>query len=435
MIIIELTGTVLKNRYCILEQIGKGGNARVFLARDLELGILRAVKELPVSGKKEARFLASMNHDSLPKMVDYEENNQNCYIVMEYIKGETLGEALRRGKRFTGKEIAGLGYSLAQVLGYLHKRKPPVFYGDLKPDNLMLSESGKLFLIDLGSAVAGYEKTQRTCMGTEGFAAPEQYEGRISAASDIYSLGRTLEVLAGRGRLYCLAAFPSLEVTLLRCCMKEEKLRYQNMEILEKKFRKLCKGTGGKRVWMFGSMAGIFLLFAGAALFWGIKKKEPPDFQDRITEITEVYYREEFLEGDLKERKPLCSQAEKRLLELLREYRGKREYRRIMKLLALNSIYAGEEEQAALYYEQILRYDGSFREIYGEYGMFLLRTGQEEGCAELWEEYQKKEREGGLEEGSAWNLEIWEKEMEEKREKRKEDHEKKKKENAKRNPS
>lgn len=106
-----------------------------------------------------------------------------------------------------------------------------------------------------------------------------------------------------------------------------------------------------------------------------------------------------------------------------------------MKLLALNSIYAGEEEQAALYYEQILRYDGSFREIYGEYGMFLLRTGQEEGCAELWEEYQKKEREGGLEEGSAWNLEIWEKEMEEKREKRKEDHEKKKKENAKRNPS
>ena len=57
MIIIELTGTVLKNRYCILEQIGKGGNARVFLARDLELGILRAVKELPVSGKKEARFV------------------------------------------------------------------------------------------------------------------------------------------------------------------------------------------------------------------------------------------------------------------------------------------------------------------------------------------------------------------------------------------
>ena len=141
-----MTGTVLKNRYCILEQIGKGGTARVYLARDLELGTLRAVKELPVSGKKEARFLASMEHDSLPKMVDYDENSKNCYIIMEYIKGETLGELLRKGKIFTVKEIIGFGISLTQVLGYLHGRKPPVFYGDLKPENLMLSESGKLFL-------------------------------------------------------------------------------------------------------------------------------------------------------------------------------------------------------------------------------------------------------------------------------------------------
>ena len=425
-----MTGTVLKNRYCILEQIGKGGNARVYLARDLELGVLRAVKELPVSGKKEARFLASMEHDSLPKMVDYEENGQNCYIIMEYIKGETLGESLRKGKKFTGKEIVSFGISLTQALGYLHRRKPPVFYGDLKPDNLMLSESGKLFLIDLGSAVAGYEKMQRTCMGTEGFAAPEQYEGRISAASDVYGLGRTLEVLTGRSALYRFAAFPGLALVLARCCISEEKLRYQDMETLGKKFQKLRRRPEGKMMWILAGVIAMLLLFVSSALLLGGKKKGEPDFQDRVTMVTEFYYKEEFLKGQPKDRKALCDEAEKLLQELLRQYRGKREYRRIMKLLVQNRVLTGDEEQAALYYEQILRYDGSFREIYGDYGMFLLRTGQKEGAMELWKEYRKKEKEGGLEEGSARNLEIWEKEMREKAGRKGENREKTKRQNT-----
>lgn len=425
-----MTGTVLKNRYCILEQIGKGGNARVYLARDLELGTLRAVKELPVSGKKEARFLASMEHDSLPKMVDYDENSKNCYIIMEYIKGETLGELLRKGKIFTVKEIIGFGISLTQVLEYLHGRKPPVFYGDLKPENLMLSESGKLFLIDLGSAVAGYEKTQRVCMGTEGFAAPEQYEGRISAASDIYGLGRTLEVLTGKSALYRFAVFPGLALILARCCIREEKLRYQDMETLGKKFQKLRRRPEGKIMWILAGVIAMLLLFVSGVLLLGGKKKGEPDFQDRITMVTDFYYKEEVLKGQPKDRKALCDEAEKLLQELLRQYRGKYEYRRIMKLLAQNRVLTGDEEQAALYYEQILRYDGSFREIYGDYGMFLLRTGQKEGAMELWKEYQKKEKEGGLEEGSARNLEIWEKEMREKTGRKGDNREKTKRQNT-----
>ena len=425
-----MTGTVLKNRYCILEQIGKGGTARVYLARDLELGTLRAVKELPVSGKKEARFLASMEHDSLPKMVDYDENSKNCYIIMEYIKGETLGELLRKGKIFTVKEIIGFGISLTQVLGYLHGRKPPVFYGDLKPENLMLSESGKLFLIDLGSAVAGYEKTQRVCMGTEGFAAPEQYEGRISAASDIYSVsGRTLEVLTGKSALYRFAVFPGLALILARCCIRGRSCAIRIWK-LGQKISKLRRRPEGKIMWILAGVIAMLLLFVSGVLLLGGKKKGEPDFQDRITMVTDFYYKEEVLKGQPKDRKALCDEAEKLLQELLRQYRGKYEYRRIMKLLAQNRVLTGDEEQAALYYEQILRYDGSFREIYGDYGMFLLRTGQQEGAMELWKEYQKKKKEGGLEEGSAGNLEIWEKEMREKTGRKGDNREKTKRQNT-----
>ena len=87
------------------------------------------------------------------KIIDYVETGEYCYLIMEYIKGQSLGELLRSGKRFSLREILALGKEIARVLEYLHSRKPPVCYGDLKPDNLMFSETGHLYLIDLGLMV------------------------------------------------------------------------------------------------------------------------------------------------------------------------------------------------------------------------------------------------------------------------------------------
>ena len=77
-------------RYCVLEQIGSGGEGHLYLARDMELGIYRAVKELPISKKREARLLRLLEHPSIPRMIDYVENEENCYLVMEYIRGNTI---------------------------------------------------------------------------------------------------------------------------------------------------------------------------------------------------------------------------------------------------------------------------------------------------------------------------------------------------------
>lgn len=84
---IELTGIILKGRYCIMERIGRGGEGDLYLARDLELGIYRAVKELPAEKKREAGLFRLLEHPSLPKMIDYTEQNDHCYLVMEYIRG------------------------------------------------------------------------------------------------------------------------------------------------------------------------------------------------------------------------------------------------------------------------------------------------------------------------------------------------------------
>ena len=130
---IELTGIILKGRYCIMERIGRGGEGDLYLARDLELGIYRAVKELPAEKKREAGLFRLLEHPSLPKMIDYTEQNDHCYLVMEYIRGKSLGQYLNEGRIFSGEEILSIAGTVLQILKYLHSRKPAVYYGDLKP--------------------------------------------------------------------------------------------------------------------------------------------------------------------------------------------------------------------------------------------------------------------------------------------------------------
>lgn len=198
---IDLTGIILKGRYCIVEQIGRGGEGSMYLARDLELGIFRAVKELPASSRREAGLLRLLEHPCLPKMIDYAERGNFCYIIMEYIHGRSLEEYMREGYVFSIEEILCIGDVTLQVLEYFHSRKPAVFYGDLKPANIMMTDQKRLYLVDFGSAVFSYSASYKETKGTRGYAAPEQLQGKISAASDFYALGKTMEVLCGKKKI------------------------------------------------------------------------------------------------------------------------------------------------------------------------------------------------------------------------------------------
>ena len=106
----------------------------MYLARDLELGVYRAVKELPLNRKREAKLLRLLDHPFLPAMTDYTEQGDHCYLVMEYIRGKSLRQYLEDGRIFTAEEIIETGRKVLQIFGYLHSRKPAVYYGDLKPD-------------------------------------------------------------------------------------------------------------------------------------------------------------------------------------------------------------------------------------------------------------------------------------------------------------
>lgn len=204
--------------YLFLHRIGRGGTAQVWKAAGIPRGGLWALKirnkteddlfclqmeaelleELTNTGKAAPGSLCG----EFPRFQEYFQTSEREVLVMEYLRGITLGESLRRGKRYFAAEILEIAVSLCGILEKLHGCTPPVLYLDLSPDNIILERGGGLRLTDLGTAAAWRSKEKRdgfVMTGTPGFAAPEQYQGEASPASDIYSLGMLLRVLNAFG--------------------------------------------------------------------------------------------------------------------------------------------------------------------------------------------------------------------------------------------
>ena len=348
MVIIELVGRILKGRYCILEQIGAGGGGHLYLARDMELGCLWAVKEIPFSEKKEAKLLRLLEHPGMPRMIDYVEKEDRCYLVMEFIRGMSLDQWMKKGRTFSCEEILRYGIEIAGVLKYLHSQKPPIFYGDLKPANLMLTEEGRLCLVDFGSAVVGYTREQGLCTGTRGYAAPEQLQGQMDQVSDVYTLGRTLWALMGKKRLRCLLKMPAMAVVLGRCCAKKPKYRYQDMEAVEKALCRVKKGLGKGR-YTVGVSVATALAFVAAGTFMLMSERKP-DYWSALTEATSAYYQDGFTGGE--ERSAICDRVREKLQAMLRQYTDKEEQEYLLLLLEANAEAAKTEESLSVSHQE-----------------------------------------------------------------------------------
>lgn len=406
----SLIGTIIKGRYCVLEKLGKGGQGKLYLVRDIELGILWAMKEMPSNRKKEARFLRILSHPSLPKMIDYAERGDKCYLIMEYIKGNSLGELQREHHKLSVEKIIEYAIETAEVLHYLHNIKPPVYYADLKPDNLLISESGKLYLVDFGSAVFGYRANHRQTTGTVGFAAPEQYKGITDEKSDIYTFGRTFQSLLGKRRFLYYLKEPNISWIFWKCTKQNPKKRYSSIGQVKKQLEKSRlkkKKSISKDMW--GVTALILLLLISNIWMVSISRNsmENRGFYHALTEVTDLYGQMAFVNGSAVTRNKICTQAERKLKTLLKTYKKNEEQRKLLQLLAINGEWL-ENEKADFYYRQLLLYEDSWRESYVSYGIYLWKQEKKRQSLSLWEEYQNKERNGALEGEAGPNYRIWE---------------------------
>jgi uncharacterized protein len=295
--------------YQVLQELGQGGMARVFLGHDPRADRQVAIKVLLEANQaapqyrtrflREARALAKVEHPNVVRLFDLGEHQGTLYIALAYHARGSLGDRLSRAGPLPVEEVLRLGRGLASGISAAHAAG--VLHRDLKPDNVLLGEDGLALLTDFGLAKdLGREgQTQDltksgTLQGTPGYWAPEQARGTpngVGPWTDVYGLGAILyAALSGRapfvgeGLLAILAATeyqappplrsfrrdvpPALESVVLRCLEKDPQARWASAAELESALES-CPAGGSSRPlpWAMISLAGAGLALGGSLVF------------------------------------------------------------------------------------------------------------------------------------------------------------------------
>jgi serine/threonine protein kinase len=206
--------TIVGSRYRVVKALGGGGMKLVYLAEDLRLAARPCAlaemvdsitnpqmqSQAVAAFQREADMLAELNNEHIPRIYDRFNEQNRHYLVMEFVDGVTLEQALKDdGGKLDPKRVVEIALQILDTLDYLHKLEPPVIYRDLKPSNVMITPSGQVKLIDFGIARHFQPLSNATMIGTQGYAPPEQYRGKVEARSDLYALGATMHhALTGR---------------------------------------------------------------------------------------------------------------------------------------------------------------------------------------------------------------------------------------------
>lgn len=273
-------GTMLSGRYEVLKRVGSGGMADVYMAKDHKLNRNVAVKVLKSEYVEDEKFLkkfeteaqavARLSHPNIVNIYDVGMEDGINYIVMELAEGITLKEYIRKKGYLSPKETVEISTQIASAISHAHKNH--IIHRDIKPQNILMSDTGIIKVTDFGIAKATSSNTvtsTATAMGSVHYISPEQAKGRFcDEKSDIYSLGITMyEMVTGHvpfdhenGVTIALMHLQneitppsqirdgipdSLEKIILKCTMKKPEERYQTADDLIADLRLVFEDTSG----------------------------------------------------------------------------------------------------------------------------------------------------------------------------------------------
>ena len=317
-------GTVLGNRYEILELLGEGGMGAVYKAADREVDRIVALKvirpemashpEILARFKQELLLSSQVTHRNVIRIYDLGEAQGVKFITMEYLEGENLYQILKQRDKLGVAEAVDIMEQVASGLAAAHAAG--IIHRDLKPGNIMRDKSGRVVVMDFGLArtFSGDGMTRTGAMlGTIEYMSPEQAQGAdVKASSDIFTVGLILyELLAGVTPFYAESAIASLlkrtqqrAVSLIdvdrnipvalsnivaKCLEKDPVNRYQNAEELDADLR-AWQGKGGKKVsassarrrmnrlrelpWQRLAVSGVLIVAVAAGMSWYVLKRQ-----------------------------------------------------------------------------------------------------------------------------------------------------------------
>jgi serine/threonine protein kinase len=300
---------VLGDRYELQDPIGRGGMATIYRAVDLRMGRPVAVKILRevyssdpkfvTRFQREARAASALQHPNIIQVFDYGQSGASYYLVMEFIEGTDLRRYIKKQGMLSNERATEIAHDVALGLGAAHKLG--IVHRDVKPQNVMLTNSGLVKLTDFGIASmykdAEAERLTTTGMtlGTVQYYAPEQAQGEVvTPAADIYALGIMMyEMLTGRtpfdGDTPVAVAMrhiqdipdppsllnpripPALERVILKCLEKDPRARYRDGDAIAYALENIARASGGRRSSGSVAAAGRAGQFAplGPAAFGG----------------------------------------------------------------------------------------------------------------------------------------------------------------------
>lgn len=196
-------GTIIENKYKIVKHIARGGAFDTYLATDMRLNLMWAVKVSRSNQtydmgliKNQINILKQLDHPMIPRFADAYMTNGKAIIVQEYVAGTTLEDIVNEYGGQSVEHVVDWIGQICIVMGYLHMQSPMFIYRDVKPANFILEPSGRIRVVDF-DIIRSYKpgRTEDTAnLGTKGYAAPEQFGGRgqTDPRTDVYGIGVTM---------------------------------------------------------------------------------------------------------------------------------------------------------------------------------------------------------------------------------------------------
>lgn len=188
----------MTEKYELVREIGHGSRAKVYLVRNNNTDEMLAMKSYPYvgqEGQRELQVLKEIKSQGIPFLFDCIKKDGSMNIFMEYIPGKNLRQILQTKHVFTEKEVLSIGKKVLHIIQLFHAHSPQWIYGDLKPENIMITEKGEVYLIDFGSVMIDGEK-HMDVHGTKAYYC--ETAGAMLPFRDTYALGLIMyEMLTG----------------------------------------------------------------------------------------------------------------------------------------------------------------------------------------------------------------------------------------------
>ena len=277
----DFTGTTLFGKYELCRVIGRGRSGVVYLAKHRDLEEYRAIKQVSKACvdyeqfRKEGLILKSIRHPGIPVVYDLEETEDFCYLIEEFLEGNSLYALVSDMGHFSKAMTVRYGIQICRLVNILHSARPnPILYLDLQPKNLLVCDD-TVKLVDFDHAIHLDEAEHLTKRyGTVGCAAPEQYtKEALDERTDIYAIGAVLYYMLtgefpGKRPVYPRDRVDRAMARVIRICLRENaKERYGSAD-------QLCGELEKIQEQMERNLQGIFCEDPSSSLVFAVAGAE-----------------------------------------------------------------------------------------------------------------------------------------------------------------